>query len=79
MVLTHVVVLLQDNPTLGVSQDGPGNAGLLQLLDRYLTGEGAVGLIVDVLGGDLDALAKVFTGKEQVEGGWGNHDLCGMM
>jgi hypothetical protein len=46
------------------------------LVDGDFAREGAVGLVEDVLGGDFDALAKVFAGEEEVEGRWGDDDLC---
>lgn len=69
------VVLLQDDPALRVAEDGPGDAGVLELLNGDLAGEGAVGLVVDVLSSDLDALAQVLAGQEQVQRGRSNDDL----
>ena len=70
------VVLLQDGATLGVTDEGPCDTAVLQLLGRDLTGESTVGLVVDVLGGDLDTLAEVLAGKEKVESRRSNNDLC---
>lgn len=70
------VVLLQDGAALRVAEDGPCDAAVLELLGGDLTGEGTVGLVVDVLGGDLEALAEVLAGQEEVERGGSNDDLC---
>lgn len=56
------VVLLQDGAALRVAEDGPCDAAVLELLGGDLTGEGTVGLVVDVLSGNLDALAEVLAG-----------------
>jgi hypothetical protein len=58
-----------------VAEQGPGDVRVLELGDGDLAGEGAVGLVEDVLGGDLDALAGVLAGEEEVEGGRGDDDL----
>jgi hypothetical protein len=70
------VVLLQDGAALGVTNKGPCNTAVLQLLGGDLTGESTVGLVVDILGGDLNTLAEVLAGKEKVESRGGNNDLC---
>ena len=70
------IVLLQDGAALRVTKDGPCDAAVLELLGGDLTGESAVGLVVDVLGGDLNALAEVLAGEEEVESGRSNDDLC---
>lgn len=59
-----------------MADQGPGDAALLELVDRDLTGESTVGLVEDVLGGDLETLAEVLAGEEKVEGGRGDDDLC---
>lgn len=69
------IVLLQDDPALRVAEDGPGDAGVLELLNGDLAGEGAVGLVVDVLGGDLETLAQVLAGQLQVQRRRSNDDL----
>jgi len=69
------VGLLEDDTALAVAEEGPGDVGVLELLDGDLTGEGTVGLVEDVLGSDLDALAGVLAGEEEVEGGRGDDDL----
>lgn len=72
-----LVGLGEEGAALRVAEDGPGDAGVLELADADLAGEGAVGLVEDVLGGDLDVLAKEVAGEEEVEGGRGDDDLCG--
>ena len=69
------VGLLEDDAALAVAEEGPGDVGVLELGDGDLTGEGTVGLVEDVLGGDLNALAGVLAGEEEVEGGRGDDDL----
>lgn len=59
-----------------MSQNRPGNAALLQLINGDLTSESAVRLVEDVLGGDLETFAEVIACEEKVERGWGNDDLC---
>jgi hypothetical protein len=71
----EVVGLLEDDTALAVAEESPGDVGVLELGDGDLAGEGAVGLVEDVLGGDLDALAGVLAGEEEVEGGRGDDDL----
>ena len=70
------VVLLQDGAALRVTDEGPCDTAVLQLLGRDLAGESTAGLVVDVLGGDLDTLAEVLAGKEKVESRGSNNDLC---
>lgn len=70
------VVLLQDGAALRVTEDGPCDTAVLELLGRDLTGESTVGLVVDVLGGDLKTLAEVLAGEEEVESRGSNDDLC---
>lgn len=72
----EVIGLLEDDTTLGVTGQSPGDVGLLKLAGRDLTGEGTVGLVEDVLGSDLETRAEVLTGEEKVEGRRGNDDLC---
>jgi hypothetical protein len=58
-----------------VAEQRPGNVGVLELGDGDLAGESAVGLVEDVLRGNLDALAGMLAGEEEVEGGRGDDDL----
>jgi hypothetical protein len=75
----EVVGLLEDDTTLRVTGQGPGDVGLLELAGRDLTGEGTVGLVEDVLGSDLETGAEVLTGEEKVEGRRGDDDLCKLL
>lgn len=58
-----------------MTQDGPGDSTLFQLVHRDLTRESTVWLVEHVLGGDFDTFAEVLTGKEQVERWRGNDNL----
>lgn len=58
-----------------MAQESPGDVGIFKLVDRDFTGEGAVGLVEDVLGGDFEAGLEVFAGEEEVEGWWGDDDF----
>merc|ERR1712177_123287 len=71
----EVVGFLQDHSPLAVAQERPGDVAVLELLDRDLAREGAVGLVEDVLGGDLEARAEVLAGEEEVERGRGHNDF----
>jgi hypothetical protein len=75
LVGNEVVVLLEDLATLRVSDQGPGDAAVLELLSRDLAGKGSVGLVEDVLRCDLEALAEVLACEEEVEGWWCDNDL----
>jgi hypothetical protein len=66
---------LEDYPTLGVSEECPGDVTVFELVDGDFTSESAVGLIEDVLGSDLKRALQVFTGKEEVECWWCDDDL----
>jgi hypothetical protein len=72
----EVVGLVEDGAALGVAEDGPGDVAVLELGDGDLAGVGTVGLVEDVLGGDLDAGAEVLTDEEEIEGRRGDDDLC---
>jgi hypothetical protein len=71
------VVLLQDNTALRVPENRPRDAAVLELVRADLAREGARRLVEDVLRRDFEALAKVLAREEEVEGGWGDDDLCG--
>jgi hypothetical protein len=45
------------------------------LVDADLAGEGAVGLVEDVLCSNFEACAEVFAGEEEVEGWRGDDDF----
>jgi hypothetical protein len=59
-----------------VAENGPVDAALLELRNRDLASVGAVGLVVDILGSDLETLAEVLAGGEQEERRGGNDNLC---
>ena len=58
-----------------MSEDRPGDAAVLELLDADFTGECAIRLVEDVLGGDFDAFAEVFAGEQEVERWWRDDDF----
>lgn len=62
-----------------MSENGPGNVALLELVDRDLTREGAVWLVEDVLCGDLDAFTEMLTGEQEVERRGSNDNLCALL
>jgi hypothetical protein len=59
-----------------VAQDRPCDARVLELVGGDLAGEGAAGLVEDVLRSDFQTRAKVLAGEEEVQGWWGDDDLC---
>lgn len=75
----EVVGLLEDDTALRVTSQSPGDVGLLELGGRNLTSEGTVGLVEDVLGGDLETGAEVLASEEQVKGRRSNDDLCELL
>jgi hypothetical protein len=60
-----------------VSEDGPVDVGLTELLHTDLTGESTVGLVEDVLGRDTDLLVGNLAGEKEVESGRRDNDLGG--
>lgn len=70
-----LVGLLEDGAALGVAEDGPVDVEVLELLDGDLAGVGAVGLVEDVLGGDLDVVLDALADEGEVEGGRGDDNL----
>jgi hypothetical protein len=76
---TYLIGLLQDDPALAVSNDGPVDVDITELLDRDLTGESTVGLVEDVLGSNADLVAGGLAGGDQVEGWGGDNDLGGFV
>lgn len=54
-----LVGLLEDGAALGVTEDGPVDGEILELLDGDLASVGTVGLVVDVLSGNLDVVLDV--------------------
>lgn len=73
----EIVALGENGATLRVAQDGPCDTAVLELVRADLACEGAGRLVEDVLRGDFEAGAQVLAGEEEVEGGWGDDDLCG--
>lgn len=71
-----LVRLVEDGAALRVAKDGPVDGAVLELRDRDLAREGAVGLVVDVLRGDLNLGADGGADEREVEGGRGDDDLC---
>jgi hypothetical protein len=70
-----LVRLIEDGSALRVSEDGPVDVEVLELRDRDLAGESTVGLVEDVLGGDLNLLAEGLADEREVESGRRNNDL----
>jgi hypothetical protein len=58
-----------------VAQQSPSNVAIFELIDRDLASEGAVGLVEDILGCNLQARLEVLASKEKVESWWGNDNL----
>jgi hypothetical protein len=63
-----LVRLADDGSALGVAEDGPVDLTVLELGDGDLASESTVGLVVDVLGGNLDILAESVADEREVEG-----------
>lgn len=63
----NLVALAEDGAALGVAQDGPVDAAVLELRDGDFAGESAIGLVVDVLGGNFEALAEVLADEEEMQ------------
>ena len=74
---TYLVRLLQDNPALTVSNDGPVDLSIPELLNTNFTSESTVGLVEDVLSGNTNLLIGDLAGKGQVESGRGDDNLGG--
>ena len=70
-----MIVFLEDHAAFRVSEQGPGDVAIFQLGDGDFAGEGSVGAVEDVLGGDFETGFEVFAGKEEVEGRRSNDDL----
>ena len=71
-----LISLAQDGAALAVAQDGPLDVGVLELVGAGLAGEGAVGLVEDILGRNGDLLLQGLAGSKQVDGRGGNNGLC---
>lgn len=72
----QAVRLAKDRPALGVAQDGPVDAAVLELGNADLAGERTVGLVKDVLSSNLQARLEMLADEQKVEGRRGDHDLC---
>lgn len=72
---TYIIVLLQDGSALAVTDDGPVDPGVSELLNADLTGESTIGLVEDVLGRDGELGVGELAHKKEVEGWRGNDDL----
>lgn len=70
-----LVRLAENLTTLRVAEDDPVDVAVLELGDGYLAGEGTVGLVEDVLGGDLDVLAEGLADEREVDGGRRDNNL----
>lgn len=70
-----LVRLAENLTTLRVAEDDPVDVAVLELGDGDLAGEGTVGLVEDVLGGDLDVLAEGLADKREVDGGRRDNNL----
>lgn len=70
-----LVRLADDGSALGVAEDGPVDLTVLELGDGDLASESTVGLVVDVLGGNLDILAESVADERKVEGRRRDNDL----
>lgn len=71
-----IVRLAEDGSALRVAEDGPVDVAVLELSNRDLASEGTVGLVKDVLGGNLDLGADGLADEREVEGGRRDNDLC---
>lgn len=71
-----LVGLAEDGAALRVAEDGPVDVAILELGDADLAGEGTVGLVEDVLGGNLDVLAELVADELEVDCRRGDDDLC---
>lgn len=70
-----VVLVAKERAALRVTEDDPGDTGLLKLLGRDLAGERTRVDEVGVLSGDLDRGSGVFESLEEEKCGRGNDDL----
>jgi hypothetical protein len=59
-----------------VAQQSPSNVAIFELIDRDLASEGAVGLVEDILGCNLQARLEVLASKEKVKSRWSNDNFC---
>lgn len=71
----RLVRLAENLTTLRVAENDPVDVAVLELGDGDLAGESTVGLVEDVLGGDLDVLAEGLTDEREVDGRRRDNDL----
>jgi hypothetical protein len=69
------VVLLEDFTALGVADQGPGDTGVLELVNGDLASVCAIWLIEDVLCGNLDLVLGLLLREGEIDGWWCNDDL----
>jgi len=73
--MTHLILLLQQCPSLTVTKQCPLDRAVLQLRHTDLAGESSVGLVKNILCADFNLFTEVFTGEEEIEEGRGNDNL----
>ena len=71
----ELVGLANNGAALGVTNQGPVDVGVLELVGRDLAGKSSLVHVVDVLGGDSDLWLGLRAGKSQVKCWWGNDNL----
>lgn len=71
-----LIALAENGATLRVAKDGPVDVDVLELRDGDFASESTVGLVVDVLGGNLNARANALTDEREVESRRGDDNLC---
>jgi hypothetical protein len=70
-----LVRLADDGSALRVTENSPVDLAVLELGDGDLASESTVGLVVDVLSGNLDVLAESLADEGEVESRRGDNDL----
>lgn len=58
-----------------MTEDGPVDVAVLELRNGDLAGEGTVGLVVNVLGSNLNVLAELVADELKVKSRRGNNNL----
>lgn len=71
----ELVGLADDGAALGVTDQGPVDVGVLELVGGDLSGESSLVLVVDVLGGNSNLWLGLRAGESQVKCWWGNDNL----
>ena len=67
---------MEDDTALRVSQDGPCDPRILELLYTDFTGESTVGLVENILSGYFKTGAEVFACEEEIKGWRGDDNFC---